>query len=67
MPAFVDEPSCLRITEQQLADNINEYLKQYSPEGDKWSLSKRSHQSYWNALRNYRKFVLISRFGPITQ
>ena len=55
------------ITEQALADRINEYLQIYSPKGDKWILSKRSHQSYWNALRNYRKFVLISRFGPIAQ
>lgn len=53
------------ITEQQLADHINEYLKQYSMNGEKWDISKRSHQSYWNALRNFRKFVLISRFGPI--
>ena len=51
------------ITEQQLADHINEYLKQYSINGEKWDISKRSHQSYWNALKNFRKFVLISRFG----
>ena len=53
------------ISEQQLAEHINEYVKLYSKNGEKWNISKRSHQSYWNALRNFRKFVLIQRFGPI--
>ena len=51
------------ITEQHLADHINEIVNQYSINGEKWHISKRSHQSYWNALRNFRKFVLIQRFG----
>ena len=55
------------ITMQQLADNINEYLKLYSPKGEKWSIGSRSHVSYWNSLKQFRKFVLISRFGPISQ
>ena len=51
------------ITEQQLANNINEYLKLYSPNGNKWIIGRRSHVSYWNALKQFRKFVLVQRFG----
>ena len=55
------------ITEQALANHINEYLQLYSPKGNKWIIGRRSHVSYWNALKQFRKFVLNSRFGAITQ
>jgi hypothetical protein len=51
------------ITEQQLAEHIDEYSHRYSMSGEMWYISKKSHQSYWNALRNFRKFILLSRFG----
>ena len=59
------EKICLRegINEQQLADNISNILKQYDKSGEKWSIGSRSHESYINALRQFRKFVLVQRFG----
>ena len=51
------------ITEEQLSTQINEYLKLYGMNGEKWSEGRRSHQSYINALRQFRKFVLVQRFG----
>lgn len=59
------EKICLRegMTEQQLADNITNILKQYDKTGEKWSVGRRSHESYINALKQFRKFVLVQRFG----
>ena len=59
------EKICLRegMTEQQPADNITTVLKQYDKSGDKWCVGHRSHESYINALKQFRKFVLVQRFG----
>ena len=50
-------------TAKQLADNITTVLKQYDKTGDKWMIGKRSHESYINALKQFRKFVLVQRVG----
>ena len=52
-------------TEKQLADNITTVLKQYDKTGEKWCVGMRSHESYINALKHFRKFALIQRFGGI--
>ena len=59
------EKICLRegMTEQQLADNITNILKQYDKSGEKWSVGRLSHESYINALKQFRKFILVQRFG----
>ena len=56
---------CLRegMTAKQLAENINTILEQYGHRGDKWIIGRRSHESYINALKQFRKFVLVQRFG----
>ena len=55
-----------KITLDDLSKNIQKYMELYKPGADRWNtISSRSHQSYWNALRNYRKFVLVSRFGGV--
>ncbi|MBE6455301.1 MAG: hypothetical protein E7014_02490 [Alphaproteobacteria bacterium] len=51
------------ITVEQLSTNINKYIELYGKLGEKWSTGQRSHQSYINALKNFRKFILVSRFG----
>ena len=50
-------------TAKQLADNINTILEQYGHRGDKWTIGRRSHESYINALKQFRKFALVQRFG----
>ena len=50
-------------TAKQLADNINTILEQYGHRGDKWTIGRRSHESYINSLKQFRKFVLVQRFG----
>ena len=62
------EKICLRegMTEQQLADNINNVLEEYDRAGEKWCVGRRSHESYINALRHFRKFVLVQRFQGAT-
>ena len=52
-------------TAKQLADNITTILKQYDKTGEKWCVGKRSHESYINALKHFRKFALIQRFGGV--
>ena len=52
-------------TVKQLADNINTILEQYDPKGEKWTIGRRSHESYINALKQFRKFVLVQRFGGV--
>ena len=51
------------MTIDNLAENITTILKQYDKAGEKWCIGRRSHESYINALRNFRKFMLIQRFG----
>ena len=51
------------MTEQQLIENITIILKQYDKAGEKWCIGRRSHESYINALKQFRKFLLIQRFG----
>lgn len=51
------------ITIEQLSADINKYLEQYDRLGDKWTIGRRSHESYINALRQFRKFLLLQRFG----
>ena len=46
-------------TVKQLADNINTILEQYGDCGQKWTIGRRSHESYINALKQFRKFVLV--------
>lgn len=46
-------------TVKQLADNINTILEQYGHCGQKWTIGRRSHESYINALKQFRKFVLV--------
>ena len=53
---------CEGITIEQLSSNINKYLELYGRLGEKWSTGRRSHVSYWNALKHFRKFILVSRF-----
>ena len=52
-------------TAKQLADNINTILEQYGHRGDKWTIGRRSHESYINALKQFRKFALVQRFGGV--
>lgn len=51
------------ITIEQLSTNINKYIELYGKSGEKWSVGRRSHESYINALKHFRKFILVSRFG----
>ena len=53
------------ITIEQLSTDINKYLEQYDRLGDKWTIGRRSHESYLNALRQFRKFLLLQRFGGV--
>ena len=46
------------ITLDKLAENIQKYLEEYSCVGEKWNIGKKSHESYINALRQFKKFVL---------
>ena len=55
------------VTLDELSNNIQKYIALYGRDGEKWCIGRKSHQSYINALRQFRKFVLISRFGPIAQ
>ena len=45
-------------TAKQLADNINTILEQYGYYGKKWTIGRRSHESYINALKQFAKFAL---------
>ena len=53
------------ITIEQLSANINKYVELYGKSGEKWSTGKRSHESVINSLKQFRKFVLVSRFGNV--
>lgn len=53
------------ITLETLSTNISKYLELYGMNGEKWTIGRKSHQSYFQALRQFRKFVLIQRLGPI--
>lgn len=51
-----------QITLEKLSSDITRYLELYGQTGAKWIIGRRSHESYINALKQFRKFVLISRF-----
>ena len=51
------------ITIEQLATDINKYIELYGKSGEKWCVGCRSHESYINSLKHFRKFILVSRFG----
>lgn len=51
------------ITMEQLAENIAQYVKAYSVTGEKADIGKRSHSSYYAALKQFEKFVLLQRFA----
>lgn len=59
------EKICLHenITVEKLATDISKYLQEYSISGNKSDIGRRSHFSYYYALRQFRKFVLIQRFS----
>lgn len=46
-----------------LSNNIQKYIDLYGRGGEKWCVGRRSHESYINALKQFRKFVLVQRFG----
>ena len=51
-------------TLEQLAQNINHVLKEHEFGGEKYNtVGVKSHESYLNALRQFRKFILVQRFG----
>ena len=51
------------ITLETLSSEIQKYLEEYGRQGQKWIVGRRSHESYINALKQFRKFVLVQRFG----
>lgn len=51
------------ITLETLSSEIQKYLEEYGRQGQKWCVGRRSHESYINALKQFRKFVLVQRFG----
>ena len=51
------------ITLETLSSEIQKYLEEYGRQGQKWIIGKKSHESYYNALKQFRKFVLVQRFG----
>ena len=51
-----------QITLEKLSADISKYLELYGKTGLKWVIGRRSHESYINALKQFRKFVLVSRF-----
>ena len=53
------------ITLETLSSEIQKYLEEYGRQGQKWIVGRRSHESYINALKQFRKFVLVQRFGGV--
>lgn len=51
------------ITLETLSSEIQKYLEEYGRQGQKWIIGKKSHESYINALKQFRKFVLVQRVG----
>ena len=51
------------ITLESLSRSIEHYINLYGRTGEKWCIGRRSHESYINALKQFRKFVLVQRFG----
>lgn len=51
------------ISLEKLSADIAKYLELYGPKGEKWTTGRRSHHSYFQALRHFRKFILVQRFG----
>ena len=46
-----------RISTNQLADNINDYLKKYDIGGSEEDFGKKSHSAFINALRRFKEFI----------
>ena len=53
------------ITLESLSKELQRYLQEYGRQGQKWMIGKKSHASYYNALKQFRKFVLVQRFGGV--
>lgn len=53
------------ISLEKLSAGIAKYLELYGPKGEKWTTGRRSHHSYFQALRHFRKFMLVQRFGGV--
>lgn len=53
------------ITLETLSSEIQKYLLEYGRQGQKWIIGRRSHESYINALKQFRKFMLVQRFGGV--
>ena len=51
------------ITLEQLSADIQKYLELYGRTGEKWCVGRKSHESYLNALIQYKNFMLVQRFG----
>ena len=54
-----------QITLEKLSADITKYLELYGKTGLKWCIGRKSHESYINALKQFRKFVLVSRFDGV--
>ena len=53
------------ITLEKLSSEIQKYLEEYGRQGPKWIIGKKSHESYYNAIKQFNKFVLVQRFGGV--
>ena len=51
------------ITLDVLSSQIQTLICEYGRQGQKWCIGRRSHESYINALKQFRKFLLLQRFG----
>ena len=51
------------ITLEKLSTDITKYLELYGKSGEKQNIGKLSNESYINALKQFRKFILVQRFG----
>ena len=51
------------ISLETLSMNINKYIELYGKGGEKWSVGRRSHESVINALKHFRSYCLLARFG----
>ena len=62
------EKICLRegMTEQQLGDHIDAILARYGRSGEQYVIGKQSHESYLNALRQFKKFISIQRSSALS-
>ena len=54
------------ITLDRLSADIQKYIELYGRTGEKWCVGKRSHESYLNALRQFKKFISIQRSSALS-